>query len=179
LIEKCYEAYGISDYVVLGKEIAQWDWSAKVRPVLDYLESGQCLSEYIVATDSDDVLMVNNPARIIDLFKSYSCEALFCNTFVDYPQNKSYREFEIQKYYTHPFHSHLSAGGYIARKDVLIELLREIALAYEEKSPWATEGEVFNDQLAWRHLHYKYYPRIKVDFKSLIFKRYDLFLNVD
>jgi len=179
LIEKCYEAYGLHDYVVLGKEIAQWDWSGKVRPVLDYLESGRCLSEFIVATDSNDVLMVNNPASIIDLFESYSCDALFCNTFVDYPPIKSYRELETLKYYTHPFHSHLSAGGYIARKGALIEFLREITSAYEEKSEWAMEGESFNDQLAWRHLHYKYYPRIKVDFKSLIFKRYDLFMTLD
>ena len=179
LIEKCYEAYGINDYVVLGKEIVQWNWSGKIRPVLDYLESGKCLSEYIVATDSDDVLMVSNPANIIDLFESYSCDVLFCNTFVDYPPNKPYREFEMLKYYTHPFHAHLSAGGYIARRGALIEFLRKIALAYEEKSEWAMEGESFNDQLAWRHLHYQYYPRIKVDFKSLIFKRYDLFMTLD
>lgn len=179
LIERCYEAYGINDYVVLGKEISQWDWGAKIKPVLNYLESGTCLSEYIVATDGDDVLMVNNPIAIIELFESYSCDVLFCNTFVDHPPNELYKEFEALTYETHQFHCHLSAGGYIGRREALIEFLREIAWAYEEKSDWAMVGKVFDDQLAWRHLHYKYNPRIKVDFKSLIFKRYDLFMGFD
>jgi len=57
--------------------------------------------------------------------------------------------------------------------------LREVLSAFEGKEEWAMEGGVFNDQLAWKHLHYKYYPRIKVDFRSLIFKRYDLFMDYD
>jgi hypothetical protein len=179
LIEECYEAYGINDYVVLAKEIAAWDWSAKIRPVLDYLESGMCGSDYLVATDSDDILMVNDPSNIITLFETYSCDALFCNTFLDWPANREYREFEAQRYYTHQFHSHLSAGGYVARRGALIKFLREIKVAFEEKSEWALDGGVFNDQLAWRHLHYKYYPLIKVDFRCLIFQRYDLFIDYD
>jgi hypothetical protein len=179
LIEKCLEAYGIDGLVVLGKEIVEWDWSCKIRPVLAYLESGLATADYIVTVDSDDVLMVNNPANIIESFETYSCDVLFCNTFLNWPFNKEYGEFEALRYYTHQFHSHLSAGGYIGRRGALIEFLREILSAFEGKQEWAMEGGVFNDQLAWKHLHYKYYPRIKVDFRSLIFKRYDLFMDYD
>jgi hypothetical protein len=179
LIERCYQAYGITDYVVLGKDVVEWDWSAKVRPVLDFLQSGKCLSHFVIATDSDDILMVNDPVNIISLFENYSCDVLFCNTFLNWPAKREYGEFESLKYYTHQFHSHLSAGGYIGRRDALIEFLKEIMEAFEEKKQWAMDGRVFNDQLAWKHLHYKYYPRIKVDFESLIFKRYDLFMDYD
>ncbi|HSS78173.1 MAG TPA: hypothetical protein VLV54_15690, partial [Thermoanaerobaculia bacterium] len=54
LLERCYEAYGIRDFVVLGREVVQWDWGAKVRLVLDYLESGACATRYVVCTDADD-----------------------------------------------------------------------------------------------------------------------------
>src|SRR4029450_507135 len=63
-IEQCYEAYGINELVVLGREVTQWSWRAKVQIVLNYLESGNCATRYLVATDADDVLVVNDPATL-------------------------------------------------------------------------------------------------------------------
>lgn len=33
-LERCCDAYGVAELVVLGKEVTQWDWSAKVKLVL-------------------------------------------------------------------------------------------------------------------------------------------------
>jgi hypothetical protein len=178
LIEQCYEVYGICDYIVLGRDVVRWDWGAKVTLVLDYLESGACTTRYVLCTDADDVLMVRDPGTVLDRFLACSCDLLFCNTFVDYPPDKDCRDFETLKYYTHPLHCRLSAGAYMAEKESLVRYLRELAEAYNEGAPWALYDGAFVDQLGWRHLHSKYYPKIQVDHRCLIFKRYDLFRDV-
>lgn len=178
LLERCYEAYGIRDFVVLGREVVRWDWSAKVRLVLDYLESGACATRYVVCTDADDVLMINDPGTVLDRFRTYACDLLFCNTFVDYPPNQVCRDFETLKYYTHPLHCRLSAGAFVAERDALASCLRELVAAYDERQPWAWYEGSYIDQLGWRHLHTKYYPRLQVDHRCLIFKRYDLFREI-
>jgi hypothetical protein len=178
LIERCYETYGIRNYVVLGRDVVRWDWGAKVRLVLDYLESGACTTRYVLCTDADDVLMVRDPSTMLDRFRTYTCDLLFCNTFVDYPPNEDCRDFETLKYYTHPLHCRLSAGAYMAEKEGLASCLRELVEAYREKAAWALYDGAFVDQLGWRYLHSKYYPKIQVDYRCLIFKRYDLFRDV-
>jgi len=179
LIERCYEAYGIDGAVVLGREVARWDWAVKVRLVLEYLDSGACATPYLLATDADDVLLVRDPQPLLDRFLSYSCDILFCNTFVDWPPNRRYRDFETLRYYAYPFHCHLSAGGLVAEKGALASRLREILAAHERREPWALVGDVFDDQLGWRHLHHEHYPAIQVDCACRVFKRYDLFRDVE
>jgi hypothetical protein len=178
LIERCYKAYGIRDYVVLGRDVATWDWGAKITLVLDYLESGACGTRHLLCTDADDVLMIRDPAALLDRFRAYSCDLLFCNTFVDYPPDKGCRDFETLKYYTHPLHCRLSAGAYLAEKEALASCLRELADAYHQSAPWALENGAFVDQLGWRVLHARDYPKLQVDYRSLIFKRYDVFREV-
>jgi hypothetical protein len=178
LLERCYEAYGIRDFVVLGREVVRWDWSHKVRLVLDYLESGACVTPYVVCTDADDVLMVQDPGTLLDRFRSCSCDLLFCNTFVDFPPNKECRDFETLRYYARPLHCRLSAGAFVAEKEALVSCLRELVEACDENRPWAFYDGAFVDQLGWRHLHSRYYPGIRVDDQCLIFKRYDLFRDV-
>jgi hypothetical protein len=61
---------------------------------------------------------------------------------------------------------------------MLRSCLRELVEAYNESTPWALCDGAFVDQLGWRYLHTRYYPKIQVDHRSLIFKRYDLFRDV-
>lgn len=178
-IEQCYEAHGIRDYVVLGRDIMQWDWSAKVGPLLDYLESGACLTPYVLCTDALDVLMVRDPAPLLERFRTYSCDVLFCNTFVDYPPNKECRDFESLTYYASPLHCRLSAGAFAGEKEALLVYVRQLVEAYRDKAPWAICEGRFEDQLGWRYLHCRHYPKIQVDFRSQIFKRYDLFRDLE
>jgi len=174
-LERCCEAQGIDELIVLGKEVTQWSWSVKVRLVLDYLEAGHCRTRYLLATDADDVLIVNDPAALLDRFRSYSCDVLFCNTFVDWPPNNLYRDFETLKYYKHPLHCHLSAGGYVGDREALVSYLRMLIEAYEKREDWVLFNGAFDDQLGWRTLHYKYYPKLQVDTECRVFKRFDIF----
>jgi hypothetical protein len=176
LVEKCYLAYGM-DYVVLGKHVAHWSWLKKIDLVLTWLAT--CNTDYIVVTDANDVLLIGNPSPIVEYFNEYDCDVLFCNTVADWPPHEEYRLFESITYATHPLHSHLSAGGFMARRVALGSYLHEIVKAHQEGETWMLFDGSFDDQLSWRHLHYKYYPRVKVDYRSLIFKRYDIFRTLD
>lgn len=178
LIEQCYDAYGINDYLVVGREVADWTWFSKIICLRESLDGGSCSSDWVVVTDATDVVLINDPRNIIDHFNSQDCELLFCNTSVDWPPDRRCREFESLTYYTRQFHAHLNAGGLIGRRQALSEFLDEIIRGYEEKAPWVMYRGEFDDQLAWRHLHREHYPRIKVDYLSLIFKRFDIYRNM-
>jgi Gpi18-like mannosyltransferase len=175
LIERCYKAYGIQDAIILGRGMTQWNWYSKVGLVLEYLESGRCDTPFVLVTDATDVLMINDPAPLIDRFLSYSADILFCNTFVDWPPNSKCRDFETATYLSNPLHCRLSAGAYFAQTQPLLDYLRRLSAAYEAAAPWTLFQRDFDDQLAWRHLHIQEYPRIKVDHLSKIFRRYDIF----
>ena len=64
------------------------------------------------------------------------------------------------------------------KKEALASCLRELAEAYHQSAPWALENGAFVDQLGWRVLHARDYPKLQVDYRSLIFKRYDVFREV-
>lgn len=159
--------------------------------------------EYILATDATDVGVLGNINNLVDCFERIGADLLFCPTCSNWPPISEHKRFEDKHYSGLVDHKHyrLSAGAYMARVKPLREKLAEILSLYESKSklvlrsPVWISGEggfivstlrglkryyndfsgdrVFDDQQAWRALHVKYYPKIKVDYKSMIFARYD------
>ncbi|MBU0615647.1 MAG: hypothetical protein KJ601_06145 [Nanoarchaeota archaeon] len=178
LIERCYDHWGITNYFVLAKDYKPWDWMGKVKPFLDFLTEGKCKTELIVATDANDVLIKNNPNRIIESFKSYQCQLLFCNTNSNWPPNKELNEFEKSKYPGSRYHNHLSAGALMGTSDFIQEMLESIIKMHKSGYSMFIHKGKFDDQLAWRHLHKQYYPKIKIDSRCKIFARFDEFLEI-
>jgi len=175
LIERIYNKLNIP-HIVLAKNYKPWTWMGKIKPLLSYLESGQCKTKYIIATDSRDVALIKDPKKIVEVFKSFDCCMLFCNTVADWPKNNGYCLFEDVIYCHSCFHRHLSAGAFMAKVSPLKRYLQEIIIGYQNKRKWTYIGnKKFNDQLAWRHMHKKYYPRIQVDADKEIFCRFDSF----
>lgn len=174
LLERSYKAYAVP-HIVVGRNIQQWNWYSKIITIKEYLDSETNIPEYLVITDANDVLMVNAPSRIVDLFETYSCDILLQGTFADWPPDEELSRFEMTQYPNHPLHCRLNAGGYMARTQALKVFIKEIVSGFEnQKQEFMYQGK-FDDQLAWRELHRRHYPRIKVDCRSLIFKRFDLF----
>ena len=67
----------------------------------------------------------------------------------------------------------------MARASVLKEIINEIVSGVELHPASFSHNGQFDDQMAWREMHHKYYPRIKVDCETLIFKRFDLFRFIE
>ena len=177
LIEKCYGKYDIP-VIVLGSASTRWNWLCKIQLVLEYLQSQSTLREHILVTDASDVILTKCPHSIIDRFCEYNAGVVFCNTAADWPPCKELYIFELQRYIENPFHAHLSAGGYFGKTEKVVKYLSEIYDAYVQQEPWAFYRGKFDDQLAWRYLHRKYYPDIQIDHRSRIFKRYDVFKDL-
>ncbi|MCC6682009.1 MAG: hypothetical protein IT445_14000 [Phycisphaeraceae bacterium] len=182
ILEKSFEARGIP-CVVLGRDIEKFSFFDKIGRLLDYVRSPECTAEYIVFNDARDVVIVSDPGRIVEMFESCGCDVLMNHTHMDWPPNPEHYRFEQDCYPRYPFHGHLNSGGFVARRQALIEFLEQIArdFAADPKRDYTHPGpgDRYSDQAAWRRLHVQHYPRIKVDCRGLIFKRFDLFMDRD
>lgn len=174
LLERCVAHLGVSGLVVLGGEKDDWSLEYKISLVLDYLRSRACRSEYVLCLDGDDVLVLADPGLILARFLRVRCEALFTSTAWDWPPSRECWEFEssVAAPADHA-HCHLNSGGYLARRGYLMTALTEVAEAMAQRQPWCDTPQGFDDQLAWRHMHRRYHPAIRVDARCEIFIRFD------
>jgi hypothetical protein len=174
LLECCLDHLGLHRYVVLGKGLADWRWSYKIELVHEYLSSGTCMTKYVLCLDGDDVLVLADPALILERYLELGCEMLFCGTRGDWPPSEQCAAFEDSVAAdADPAHRHLNAGGYLATTAFLAARLEEIVTAMAGRAPWCTAEHGFDDQLAWRHLHRRHHPSIRVDAGCRVFLRFD------
>jgi len=178
LFEKFCKAYNFEHSAVIAKNYGKWNWNGKIGPLLEYLEK-DCKTEYIIAADGFDVAILLDRIQdyydgyLIRVFESFDCSILFCNSKDDWPPIMLYKKFESDLYQESQMHNHLSAGGFMGKRKYIIERLKEIYEAYVNNDLWVLFDGRFDDALAWRAMHYKYYPQIKVDSKCALWSRYD------
>jgi hypothetical protein len=179
---------GVRDLVVLRPEPpdSEWRHAFKVSLLDQWLP--QCKTEYVLAFDADDVLVFSDPAEMLRRFRSYDCQILFTTEPYDWPPHRDdLRAFEQevinqpsgakQGFYGVPFEGrYINSGGFIAHRDYLAKCAAELMPELWEPTsdcwariPWDKAHRAFDDQLAWRMMHKKYYPDIRADDKSLIF----------
>jgi hypothetical protein len=174
LLEKCFEHLGLSELVVLGSEKEDWCWEYKISLVWEYLQSGSCRTEYVMCLDGDDSLVLADPEVVLNRFIKSDCEMLFTSTAWDWPPSADCWQFEESVSSPADWaHCHLNAGGYLGRRSYVTARLAEIMAAIARQDAWCMTPRGFDDQLAWRQLHRRYYPAIKVDATSDVFIRFD------
>jgi hypothetical protein len=70
ILEQCYDNYQINDYIVVAKSYHPWNWLGKIKPIYDFLISEKAKRfDYVLSTDANDVLLINNPDDIIERFE--------------------------------------------------------------------------------------------------------------
>jgi hypothetical protein len=166
------------DLVVLTDDRLPWRNTFKFELINDYLQSGKCTTEYFMFCDAVDVIFVDHPNKVIDIFKSFECEALFMSTssldgyncmpeVLDWVHNTN---GNITRY--------LNSGVYIGKTSFVKELFEEsmqYALPHgvimdEYRDYLATEPKDYphgsQDQDIIRYLEPKFYPRMKVDYEN-------------
>lgn len=164
-VEAQLEKMGVH-YHVLAKDVHPWRFSAKILPVLKYLESGAVRGPYILLIDGNDTVFTRSPTEqeIATGIAAYApSKVLFCSTPANWPPNKRCRDFELSLY-PKP-NCHLSTGAYTGDIDTVIEGLRWIV------NRMASRGNAFDDQLAWRKAHLLSLISIGVDYKCSLFRR--------
>ena len=68
------------DLVVLRDDRLPWRNTFKFEMLHNYLKSGECTTEYFMCLDAIDVIWRDKPQRVIDMFESFDCDALFMST---------------------------------------------------------------------------------------------------
>lgn len=174
LLERGLEFLGCHDFALLKTAAKPWSHRYKLTLLLEWLQSGQCKSEYLLCLDADDNLFVNSPSLVIPRFQGARCEILFGATMADAPPCRECWNFECSvAEYKDPLHAHLNAGGFIGRTAFIVQCAEEILEGWRVDPAFCETPKHFSDQLGWRRMHRRYYPRIKIDWQCAVFLRFD------
>ena len=68
------------DLVVLKDSRLPWRNTFKFEMIHNYLNSGKCTTKYFMCCDAIDVIFIDDPQRVIDIFHTFECDALFMST---------------------------------------------------------------------------------------------------
>lgn len=178
ILETNLEYLGIQPLVVLTDSRLPWRNTFKLEIILEYLNSGKCTTEYFMFCDAVDVIFRDDPQKVIDIFKTFNCEALFMSThstdgYKCMPQVKKFIDESIQSN-----ERYLNSGVYIGRTEFIKELLTE---AIQYTIPHGVTMDDYHkyldsnplnyphgsqDQDIIRYLEPKFYPRLQVDYKN-------------
>ena len=180
ILEANTEYLGIKPLTILTDSRLPWRNTFKFEIILDYLNSGRCNTEYFMYCDAIDVIFIDDPQKVIDIFKSFKCEALFMSTHSTDGYNCMP---EVKKFIDETIKSngrYLNSGVYIGKTDFIKELF-EKAIKYAIPHG-VTMDEYHNylknnplnypqgsqDQDIFRFLEPEFYPKLKVDYKNIM-----------
>ena len=180
ILERSLEYLGMDGLVVLRDKRLPWRNTFKFELILDFLESEKCNTEYFMCCDAIDVIFQDDPQRVIDIFETFECGALFMSTnsidgYDCMPQVKS----EIDKI-NGGNGRYLNSGVYIGRTEFVREVIED-AMKYTiphgvtmpEYRDYLKRRPVdypigAQDQDIFRYIEPKFYPRMKVDYQNLM-----------
>lgn len=188
MMEKSLRYAGIKDFVVLRpRPRGPWNGAAKLLPLLQYLSSDSCPTEYVLYCDSRDCVLRADPAAAIECLRNEDCDLLLSSTrfpggYECMPQIKRWSDAVVaecgyeQRY--------LNAGVFVGRTTFVRQVLeaaseyvteqdlsrreldrRILGGSLRERLPGFPQG-VGSDQIILRYLHPRFYPRMKIDYRG-------------
>lgn len=188
ILEQSLDYLGVKNYAVIRPTVVgEWRQTFKLLALLDYLERGECKTDFVLYCDSDDAIIRDDPDKAVDLLHEYNCEALFSNTSSAHYYSMSDAEIwareTARKENATDRRIHLNSGVYVARTEFLVKILRQavkfvtkddlpirIVEQLREKDPQTLHKNFPYgkgcDQSIFRLLHPTFYPQMKVDYAS-------------
>lgn len=167
LLERCLDGWRVP-YVTLGSEMPEWRNDAKPYLIMTALD--RVSSEYVLGLDSDDVLVVSCPRRIVAEFRACACDILFSAERTSTPDMPSLTEFE-QTIAEAPF-CHLNAGAWMGKTDACRRFFRDCLR--EDKgdilAAFPTRRFFKSDQGMTRKTFRRYYPDARLDDRCRVFQ---------
>lgn len=180
-LEQSLDFIGVHNYSVLNPPSDEpWVNIKRTGWLLDYLNSGQCRTPYMLVLDASDVVVRGSLQRVLDEFKSSSCRVLFMSTKYD----GGYACMPEQKRWVGR-RRYLNAGVYIGETSYIKTLLNRVA-QYIVESPMLKDDfralgrgrgsdtrlcdalaefprGIGSDQIVIRYLEPELWPDLKVD----------------
>ena len=180
ILEASLEYFGIDGLVVLKDERLPWRNTFKFEMLNDYLNSGKCKTKYFMCCDAIDVIFKDDPQKVIDIFESFDCDALFMSTH----STDGYNCMPDVKEFIDKINGgngrYLNSGVYIAKTEFIKEVISEAMnyaiphgvtmdkyREYLDSTP-SDYPKGSQDQDIFRYLEKKFYPKVKVDYDNLM-----------
>jgi hypothetical protein len=172
-LEKSLDKMGI-EYTVLGKDIGKWNNVFKILLTNKALENVS--TKYVIGLDSCDVIVLDDPNKIIGRFKKMNCRMLFNSQSYCYPRlNKSgqphdFVEFEnsINQGYDNCY---LNAGAWVGETEFCKEFFGRAKNTFDNND--FDKGEVYwgiSEQAYVRKTFMCFAEQVKLDYQEEIFQ---------
>ena len=120
LLERCLDRWG-APYVTLGRNLPEW--RNDMKPFLIATALDRVASEYVLALDCDDILVVSCPLQIVAEFQSCGCDILFGTERNSSPDVPYLTEFE--RTIAESRYCYLNSGAWIGKTDALRRFFRD------------------------------------------------------
>ena len=180
ILESSLNYLGIDNLVILRDDRLPWRNTFKIENIHNYLQSGECKTEYLMYCDAIDVIFKDDPQEVINIFKTFNCEMLFMSThstdgYNCMPDIKQWADTipDSNKRY-------MNSGVYIGKTKFIKKFFEE-AIKYIQPHG-VTMGEYKNylnsnpinypigsqDQDIFRFIQPKFYPDLQIDYKNLM-----------
>jgi hypothetical protein len=160
-LEENLKHYGLP-HLVMGKEYAGVKWHQKLK--LEILKSALAgiKTELIMGLDSFDVLLLDDPKKALESFRKSGCEMLFNASCYNWPRDFETSAFEESVVKVR--FRYLNGGCFIAKAEFLKTVLEDdfcrVSKSYGD----------FTEQMFYKLMYQKYYPKIKIDSRCEIFQ---------
>jgi hypothetical protein len=188
LTEMSLRYVGIDNYVVLQPPVSRVFLNThKLSTLVHWLDSGGCLTEYVLYLDARDVFVRNDPSIAVQLLQRLQCDLLFSTE----PESYFYECMPAVKAWTDDVANameaprrYLNAGVFVGRKTFFLEVLKAARgyVAGDDLSHRQLVAEIRSgtlrdrlprfpfgcgsDQAILRFLHPQYFPRMQLDYGS-------------
>lgn len=157
-LESSLKAAGV-EFVVLGKDVINWKNRIKVNLLNEFVEKVD--TEYLLVSDSSDVVIVRDISSIVSDFLEFKCDALFNAEKMIWPLNLDVDIINFER----SLHASLflNAGLWIGKTRFAKEITDHIL---------KTEiGDKSNsEQVCYKYCYREYHPRMQVDFNYRLFQ---------
>ena len=166
------------ELVVLRDDRLPWRNTFKFELLNDYLGGDKCKTEYFMCVDAIDVIFIDNPTKVIEIFESFNCDALFMSTNSVDGYNCMPEVYDKILQINNSNGRYLNSGVYIGKTSFIREVIKS---AMEYAYPPGVTMDEYRDYLAnqpkdypkgsqdqdiFRFLEPEFYPRLKVDYQN-------------
>ena len=160
LFESCCDRLGVN-YTILSDNTKIWTNRLKIPTTFNFLNT--CKKDFIFAADSSDVFAFDIPK--ISIFDVLQCDAIFNAEIKFWPPEfydlKHKEDSLVQRQFRY-----LNSGLWFAKTSFARELFKELNYLYEINF---MPEFVKSDQVLFKYLYTKYFPKIKIDSDCNIF----------
>jgi hypothetical protein len=167
LLERCLDRWSVP-YVVLGEDLPKWRPDMKVYLNAEALASVR--TEYVLALDADDVLVVSPLEDVVAAFQAFECDIVFSGEKNSYPEVPYIEEFE--RSIADSLYCHLNSGAWIGKTTACLRFFRD-CLEEHRHDLLAAQPSLHvlrDDQGVTRKTFRRYYPATKLDYHCRLFQ---------